>query len=106
LSTVRHIYLPYCVQRLKDGRYIILNRRYKPLGMEDTAWVDYDSHPSAHPLKGLTPAKAKAMSHRGDEDVDCIFLYADACIPTDGAAYWDAYSKRLKVLAALAIKEN
>lgn len=106
MTTARHIYFPYCVQRLKDGRYIVLNRRYKPLGISDNAWVDYESHPSAQPLEGLTAAKAKAMSHLGDDDIECIYLYADARIPTDSPDLWKAYEKRLQVLAKLKITED
>lgn len=102
----RHLYLPYCVQRLKDGRYIVLNRYYKPLGLPNTDWIDYDAHPSAQHFKGLTPSKAKAMSHRKSEDLDNIFLYADACIPTSSPEHWDAYTKRLKVLAELQFKDE
>jgi hypothetical protein len=100
----RHLYLPYCLQRLNDGRYIVLNRYYKPLGLPNTDWIDYDAHPSAQHLKGLTASKAKAMSHRKLEDLDKIFLYADGCIPTGSAENWAAYSKRLQVLADLQFK--
>lgn len=101
--TVRHLYLPYCLQRLKDGRYIVLNRYYKPLGNPRADWVNYDEHPSAQKIKGLTAAKAKAISARGDDDLDEIFLYNDGCLPTKSAADWATYSKRLELLAKLQI---
>lgn len=103
--SVRHLYLPYCLQRLKDGRYIVLNRYYKPLGMPRGDFMDYEGHATAHAIKGVTAAKAKALSHDADEGVDCIYLYNDGCVPTDSAANWTAYSKRLQLLAALGIKE-
>jgi hypothetical protein len=35
--------LPYCLEVLKDGRLIVLNRGYKPLGVKTDLWVDYES---------------------------------------------------------------
>lgn len=99
----RHVYLPYCLQQLKDGRYIVLNRKYKPLGINSSDWVDYDSHPTAQHLKGLTAAKAKQISARGYDKLDVIHLYNDGCIPTANAENWAAYSKRLSILAELTL---
>ncbi len=31
---VRKIHLPYYLQKLDDGRFVILNRIYKPLGFQ------------------------------------------------------------------------
>ncbi|MBD8531466.1 MULTISPECIES: hypothetical protein [unclassified Massilia] len=104
--TVRHQYLPYCLQRLGDGRYIVLNRYYKPLGNPREDWVVYESHPTAQRLKGVTAAKAKAMSARDSDSVDVIYLYNDGCIPTESPANWEAYSKRLKVLAKLEVMDD
>lgn len=98
---LRRIFLPYCVQKLEDGRYIILNRKYKPLGISDSAWVVYEEHPSAVTIKGLTAAKAKKISHKASDDRDTIHLYGDGCIPTQEKAHWVAYSERLRLLAEL-----
>ena len=55
--------LPYCLERLADGRYVLLNRSYKPVGMTTTDWVDYTDH--AICLPDLDPATATAMSFKG-----------------------------------------
>lgn len=102
-DTIRRIYMPYCIQRLKDGRYIVLNRIYKPLGVMSRDWVVYEEHPTALPITGLTAALVQKLSWKGSSDADCIYLYNDGCIPTDSAEHWDAYSKRLKLLAELNI---
>lgn len=106
MNTVRHIFLPYCLQRLKDGRYIVLNRKYKPLGISSSAWITYETDPSVQKIKGITAAKARALSHRGDDDIEKIYLYSDGCIPTATAEDMAAYSKRLTLLAKLEISDD
>jgi hypothetical protein len=98
----RHYFMPYCLQRLKDGRYIVLNRQYKPLGHFGGDWVDYESHPSAAKIK-ITAAAAKAISWNGSESLDVIHLYNDGTIPTTSAEHWRLYSERLKRLAHLKL---
>lgn len=38
----RRTFLPYCFIRLDDGRYLALNRQYKPLGMPEDLCFDYE----------------------------------------------------------------
>lgn len=94
---LRSTHFPYCVQRLKDGRYIPLNRYYKPLGIQSSEWVNYETHPGATSIK-ITPATAKKISWNSSDDLESIFLYNDGCVPTDGAVHMAAYCKRLAVL--------
>ena len=101
----RHLYLPYCLQLLSDGRYIVLNRKYKPLGISSSDWVDYETHPTAQRLKGLTAAKVKQISARGSDRLESIHLYNDSCIPTASPEHWAAYSKRLSILAELRVDD-
>jgi hypothetical protein len=91
---------------LEDGRYIALNRYYKPLGEPRKDWVVYEDHPSAQNLKGLTAAKAEAMSYKGSPSLDRIYFYNAGCAPTDSAENWAAYSKRLQVFAKLQINDE
>jgi len=100
---LRWTHFPYCVKRLKDGRYIILNRRYKPLGNQTHDYITYETDPSAVALT-ITPAIAKKLSWKEESNVDVIHLYNDGCIPTESAAHMAAYCKRLAVLAALKVK--
>lgn len=99
----RWAFMPYCIQRLKDGRYIVLNRRYKPLGVQTRVWVDYDTHPSAARMK-ITKAKAVKMSWKGSDDLAEIHLYNDGCIPTGSTEHLTAYAKRLLVFMNLVIE--
>ena len=45
MELVRSSHMPYCIQRLEDGRYIVLNRHYKPLGETTREWVTYETPP-------------------------------------------------------------
>lgn len=100
---LRWTHFPYCVQRLKDGRYIVLNRDYKPLGIQSSERVVYETHPSAINIK-VTPATARKISWKESDDIGVIHLYNDGCVPTSSAAHTAAYCKRLSVLMAIKIK--
>lgn len=41
---------PYCLTKLRlaENAYLPLNRKYKPLGVTDGAWVDYDKYAAQH----------------------------------------------------------
>jgi len=102
---VRQIFMPYCLQRLKDGGYLFLNRRYKPIGVFGDEWVDYETHPSKfHFSRALSAKQVEALSYQGSADAERIYLYNDGCVPTDGAAAWTAYSARLQRLAGYGMK--
>ena len=47
--------MPYCVQKEAEGKYVVLNRNYKPLGFNTEKGVSYEKYPIIHKLKGLTP---------------------------------------------------
>ena len=96
----RWVFLPYCIHRLADGRYIVLNRRYKPLGSFTAQWVKYEDDPSACALN-ITPEAAKRLSWKGSDDTEVIHLYSDACLPEESADHLRAYSERLQVLMKL-----
>jgi len=100
----RQLFLIYCLQRLKDGRYVALNRRYKPVGLTSREWVNYEDFPVGFKFKrDLSERQITALSHKGDASADCIYLYDDGCIPTASAADWAAYSVRLGKLASYKI---
>lgn len=103
MSDFRRIYLPYCLKKQPDGRWIVLNRNYKPLGQHTRQWVDY-ADPHLVNFKGLGPATLAKLSAPGSElTEDTVYLYNDGCMPIDGAAHWDAYQARLRLLAGLQI---
>ena len=103
---VRSTALPYCVKKLKNGTYIVLNREYKPLGWTTRENVNYDDLTHLHQRIKITPAKAKLISHAASEDATDIMLYDDGCYPTKDAASAAAYFKRLAVLMAIKIEDS
>jgi hypothetical protein len=104
MDELRQRAFPYCIQRLADGRYILLNRRYKPLGWPGATWVDYEAHPSAVKIR-VTTATARKLSYQGSTDTDAIYLYNDGCVPTRSAAHMRAYLARLAVLMKLRLRD-
>lgn len=91
------IYFPYCIERIPSGKYVILNRDYKPLGMTIKGHVDYEPH--AITLR-MTPEKASQLSWEGKGDISRIYLYRTLHGLTTKPG-WGAYCERLKVLAEM-----
>lgn len=96
LDKERWVHWPYCLERVAEGRYVLLNRRYKPLGDPGTAFVD-DYSPWAFDLD-LTPEQAGQMSFEHDQGTSRVYFYNDGTIPTDTRAFMSAYRQRLAVL--------
>jgi hypothetical protein len=104
LPDIRCAYLPYCLKQTKPGWYAILHREYKPLGQLTGKLGDYAQQ--AVRIKGLGPATARRLSVHGDPDQTAIYLYDDGSIPTRSAWNWEAYSRRLNILAKLRIQSD
>lgn len=100
-ENARRVFMPYCLKRLADGRYILLNRLYAPIGTMLRDQMDFTSHPGALHIHDMTPAKAKSMSHDGNENMNEIYLFADIHLPTNSSKDWNAYSERLRLLMDL-----
>ena len=103
LGDVRAVHLPYCLERLEDGRYVILNREYKPIGFKTSSWIDYEKYPIAVKFKRLTAKTAEKISARASGNLKEIYLYNDGCVPTRSAKNMEAYLKRLEILAKLKL---
>lgn len=102
-DSIRQIFLPYCLQKQADGRYAVLNRNYKPLGLDTQEFVEYANYPCLVQLKGMTSKRASKMSWEGSGNVDVIFFYNDGSVPTEGTANWAAYASRLETFAKFKI---
>jgi hypothetical protein len=103
MDELRRTHLPYCIHRTEDGRYIVLNRDYKPLGVQSSDWVIYETHPRVVALS-ITPTRAAKLDWQGRANIARIYLYNDSCIPTAGDAHMTAYLGRLAVLMKLKVK--
>lgn len=95
---VLSVVLPYCLQRTETGAYRFLNRDYKPVGFYRPGIVAYEKFPIAVPLKGMTPAVARKLSHKGSDDLDEIFLYKDGNNPLLDDECMQQYLDKLNLL--------
>jgi len=108
IGKVAHTHLPYCIQATADGKWLVLNRNYKPVGTTSKDWVDYDSHPDRVALDGRTLAALRRVAvnvipaEPGDPEV--IYFYDDSSMPTEGDAHWASYAKAISVLMNARIK--
>lgn len=104
---MRHLYLPYCIEKQPDGRWVVLNRRYKQLGVNTSEWADYANPLYTTAIKGLTAAKMQALCAPGSHLSETrVYLYNDATCPTDSAANWSAYAARLQILMKLQLADH
>jgi hypothetical protein len=91
--------LPYCLERIESGRFILLNRDYKPIGSSANA---FPVRPIALEIAGLTPKTAASISVTGDPDCGPIYLFNDGSAPWLGHSELLAYERRLARLLELA----
>lgn len=71
MSEARIRHLPYVIQRTEDGKYRVLNRRYKPPGLPNKL-VRSEDYPVAVQFKGLGASTAAKISYKGSTDLDAI----------------------------------
>ena len=92
-------HLPYCVQKMDDERWVVVNRDYKPLGFFTDDFIKYEDHPVLHSYKKLTPVKIAQIATTIYEDR--FYLYDDGSYPLDSDELWAAYCERLHILARI-----
>ena len=102
----RWVFLPYCLQKQDDNTYVVLNRSYSPVGLNEMGYVKYSDYPVSVPLKGIGPATAARISCDGDPSLDWIYLYNDGCIPTSSPKDMEMYLKRFEILARLQFRRT
>lgn len=100
MENSQRINLPYCIQRQTSGKYVLLNRNYKPVGNATREWVDYET------LDGLdlrlTEADAQQISWSGNNNIRHVYLFNDGCAPWAGKRHRVEYVRRLAVLEGIA----
>jgi hypothetical protein len=94
----RRVALPYSLVRCKDGRWLVLNRLYKPVGCTGPVFVDYNTCPGIR-LR-LTKAQLRRIS---DSELPSgslaqVWLYNDANAPRPRTPHRAAYAERLMAL--------
>ncbi|UPJ47707.1 hypothetical protein IVB30_31305 [Bradyrhizobium sp. 200] len=101
--TYLQIFLPYALIALKDGSFLAVNRKYKPLGISSSEMIDYDSHPTKVKIKGLMAAKAAKLGLKVREGATHFYLYDDGTNPERSAANWNRYQGILAKLMKLTV---
>lgn len=99
---LRAKFLPYCIHRRADGRFLLLNRNYKPLGVTSTEWADYDTNRDAVELTGFTDRKAEKIGLEVDGD-GWYYLYDDTNSPMRTPETWERYCKILREIMQLVV---
>lgn len=73
---------PYTFTTLANGSLLPLNRLYKPLGVAETKWVEYeDFADQAWPASELDLAAAPIKSRSGGPGHCEFYLYSDSTSP-------------------------
>jgi len=103
LFTVLHTAMPYCLQRQQSGKWVLLNREYKPLGFFTKTHQTYSNYPIEIDIAGLTPAVAEKLSAKPYNGGDTIYLYNDGCVPTHSQENMTHYMERLAILGGLKL---
>ncbi len=103
LNDFREVFLPYCLKKQSDGRYVVLNREYKPIGFKTRENIKYEEYPICVDLKGIGSATTTKLSYKGDSNTDEIYLYNNSCVPTANAEHMKNYLKRLEILAKFKV---
>jgi len=92
------IMLPYCIKQTENG-YVILNRKYKPIGFSTEQHITYEDYPIIHKIR-ISPKTAASLSWKNDESCEAIFLYEDKQLRSKKSEQ-DKYFKRLEHLMKL-----
>lgn len=103
MNDFRATILPYCLKKLEDGSYVVLNRHYKPVGFKNSERLNYNDYPVCHKMKGINKKTAASISFCNDDNLEMIYLYNDACVPTNSTENMNKYLSLLSKLAKYKI---
>lgn len=96
--------LPYVIHTTgMQGKYILVNRNYKPVGSNSPAhenWVDYDKYNNLHIR--VTPEQIASVVTPGHE----FGLFADENPPWISRNFAEAYLHRLQKLLAFLTRQQ
>jgi hypothetical protein len=98
------IAFPYCLQRQKDGSYVLLNREYKPIGFFTHDCLDYGAYPIGIRFTGLKDETIRKISIDPDPQEGTIYLYDDGTVPIRNNRNMKEYLDRLSVLMRLKVQ--
>lgn len=90
--------MPYILEKTSSGKWLILNRDYKPWGLaiDYSHTVDYSQFEIE--LDGVTEGRLRKMSFDGTVGSRDIAFYNDGCPPWGNQQCYKDYMDRLGVL--------
>ncbi|TBU77188.1 hypothetical protein DNK10_06675 [Pseudomonas daroniae] len=94
-------WLPYCIHPIADDDdlakgQILVNRRYKPVGLTSGEWVDYRAHTTSH-LNLNTSQLRNITGNRCSQG----YLFHDGSCPWHSRKLAEVYLERLQVLQVM-----
>ncbi len=98
---LRFTHLPYCLYELEDGRFMVVNRRHKPLGITSHEHFVYEEHPSAMYIEGITGELALELDVKRGTVPGYIFLWDGATEAPETKKTTKQYLRRLRKLMTL-----
>lgn len=99
---LRRTHFPYCFKQQDNGKYIILNRLYKPLGFCTHDHVVYEDYPIEFKTIRLTKSQIQKLTKNTVDEF--IFLYDDTCVPTHIKSKMDVYLEKLRILSQVKVE--
>jgi hypothetical protein len=100
----RQVFLPYCLNRIEGNKYVVLNRRYHPVGFLARDGEGLEKLPVEVELPEMTPELAASLSWKRDPSMDKIYLYNDGSSPKKDAEMLLMYVERLKLMMRLTVR--
>lgn len=104
MDDLRKYFLPYCLDRQPDGRYAVLNRRYKPVGLTTHDHVEYAAYPCLVAIPAMTPGLAQRISVDHSPEVARIYLHGGGGSPLATPQEWADYCERLALVLQLRVE--
>ena len=104
LNSFLSICLPYCLDKQSNGKFVALNRNYKPIGFLTADWIKFEEFPIAAEIPGLLKEKnLEKVSVKRESGKDRIYLYDDATNPTKSTENMKSYLAKIETLAKLEV---
>jgi hypothetical protein len=103
-QTYRQMFMPYCLIKLESGKWVIVNRHYKPLGtLSRDKWYNYEEY-SVHIKWDRRHRKKLAdLGATSESPEEFVALYNDATNPERSKMLMQRYMDKLAILAKLGI---
>lgn len=88
--------LPYLLLRKSDGKFLVLDRRYEPIGEP----IKFERFGKAK-MRKLSCHDDKQYNYFINQEELKIFFYSDSCHPAVSKANMKSYMDKLAILALL-----